>query len=60
LRSFVTCGLVDEDEMGMVCSINGKKRNLIMVARPGGIDIERPGRRWVDNIKMNAGGGMVW
>jgi hypothetical protein len=42
--------------MSRTCSTNGAKRNLyrILVGKPEGKrQVERPIRRWVDNIKMN-------
>jgi hypothetical protein len=42
--------------MGRECSRNGEKRNTyrILVGRPEGKrPLERPGRRWVGNIKMD-------
>jgi hypothetical protein len=42
--------------MGRGCSTNGEKRNAyrILVGKPEGkIPLERPRRRWVDNIKMD-------
>jgi hypothetical protein len=42
--------------MGGVCSTNGEKRNAyrILVGKPEGKrPLGRPGRRWVDNIKMD-------
>jgi hypothetical protein len=42
--------------MGRACSTNGEKRNAyrILVGNPEGKrPLERPRRRWVDNIKMD-------
>jgi hypothetical protein len=42
--------------MGRACSTNGAKRNAyrILVGTPGGKrPLGRPGRRWVDNIKID-------
>jgi hypothetical protein len=42
--------------MGRVCSTNGEKRNAywVLVGKPKGKKpLERPRRRWVDNIKMD-------
>jgi hypothetical protein len=42
--------------MGRECSTNGEKRNAysISVGKPEGKrPLERPRRRWVDNIKMD-------
>jgi hypothetical protein len=42
--------------MCSACSTNGKKRNAcrILVGRPEGKrQLQRPRRRWVDNIKMD-------
>jgi hypothetical protein len=52
--------------MGRGCSTNGEKRNAyrILVGKPEGKrQLERPRRRWVDNIKMDLrdiGVGMDW
>jgi hypothetical protein len=46
---------VKKDEIGRACRTNGKKRNAyrILVGKPEGKrPLERPRRRWVDNIKM--------
>jgi hypothetical protein len=55
------------DEMDMACSTNGEKRNAyrILVGKPEGRrSLERPRRRWVDNIKVDlrevGWGGMDW
>jgi hypothetical protein len=43
--------------------MNGEKRNAyrILVGKPEGKrPLRRPRRRWVDNIKMDLGGGMGW
>jgi hypothetical protein len=42
--------------MGRTCSTNGEKKNAyrILVGKlEGKRPLERPRRRWVDNIKMN-------
>jgi hypothetical protein len=42
--------------MGRACSTNGRKRNayMILVGNPEGKrPLGRPGRRWLDNIKMD-------
>jgi hypothetical protein len=42
--------------MGRACSTNGEKRNAyrILVGKlEGSRPLERPRRRWVENIKMN-------
>jgi hypothetical protein len=42
--------------MGRACSTNGARRNAyrILVGKPEGKrPLERPRRRWVDNIKMD-------
>jgi hypothetical protein len=42
--------------MGEACSTNGEKRNAyrILVGKPNGKrPLERPSRRWEDNIKMD-------
>jgi hypothetical protein len=47
---------VKEDEMGRACRTNGEKRNAyrILVGKPDGKrPLERPRRRWVDNIKID-------
>jgi hypothetical protein len=48
--------MMQEDEMGRVCSTHGQKKNTFMVLvrkreekRPPG----RPRRRWVDNITID-------
>jgi hypothetical protein len=44
--------------MGGLCSTNGEKRNAyrLLVGKPEGKRLlERPRRRWVDNIRMNLG-----
>jgi hypothetical protein len=53
--------------MGRACGKNGKKRNAyrILVGKPQGKrPLERPGRRWVGNIKMDVReirwGSMDW
>jgi hypothetical protein len=53
--------------MGRGCSTNGETRNAyrILVGKPEGKrPLERPRRRWVDNIKMDLGeiewDGMDW
>jgi hypothetical protein len=51
--------------MGRAWSTNGKKRNILLVGKPEGkIALEKPRRRWVDNIKMDLGdivlSGMDW
>jgi hypothetical protein len=52
--------------MGRVCSTNGEMNaNRTLVGKPEGKrPLERPRRRWVDNIKMNlreiGWGGMNW
>jgi hypothetical protein len=53
--------------MGRACSTNGDKRHAyrIFVGKPGGKrPLERPGCRWLNNIKMDIGeigwGGMDW
>jgi hypothetical protein len=51
-----------KDEMGGACSTNREKRNAyrILVGTPERKRLlERPRRRWVDNIKMNLR-GMGW
>jgi hypothetical protein len=48
--------VVNEYEMGMTCSTNGEKQNplRIMMGQPEGKRLlGRPGRIWVDNIKMD-------
>jgi hypothetical protein len=48
--------MLKKDEMGGACSTNGEKRNAyrILVCKPEGKrPLERPRRRWVDNIKMD-------
>jgi hypothetical protein len=47
---------VEEDEMGRACSTIEEKRNAnkIFVGKPESKRaLERPRRRWVDNIKMD-------
>jgi hypothetical protein len=47
-----------EDEMGGPCSTNGEKRNAyrLLVGKPEGKrPLERPRRRWVDNIRKDLG-----
>jgi hypothetical protein len=47
---------IKKDEMGRACSTNGAKRNAyrVLVGKPEGKrPLERPRRRWVDNIKMD-------
>jgi hypothetical protein len=42
--------------MGGACSTNGEKRNVwrLLVGKPEGRrPVERPGRRWFDNIRMD-------
>jgi len=39
---------VEEDEMGEACSMHGKDENCIHILRP----LERPSRKWEDNIRM--------
>jgi hypothetical protein len=58
---------VKEDEMVRACSTNGEKTNpyRLLVGEPEGKrPLERPRRRWVDNIKMDlreiGWGGMDW
>jgi hypothetical protein len=53
--------------MGRACSTNGETRNAyrILVGKPEGKrPLGRPGRRWVDNIKIDLRGiawdGMDW
>jgi hypothetical protein len=51
--------------MGMACRTNGEKRNPYMILAgktEGKRQLERPRRRWVDNIKMDLREivGMVW
>jgi hypothetical protein len=53
--------------MGRVCSTNGEKRNVykVLVGKPEGKrPLERPKRRWMDNIKIDLGEigwhGMDW
>jgi hypothetical protein len=53
--------------MGRACGTNGEKRNAyrILIGKPQGkIPLERPRRRWEDNIKMDLNemgwGGMDW
>jgi hypothetical protein len=44
--------------MGLPCSTNGKKRNayrLLVGKSEGKKSLERPRRRWVDNIRMDLG-----
>jgi hypothetical protein len=44
--------------MGGACSTNGEKRNAyrLLVGKPEGRrPLERPRRRWVDNIRMDLG-----
>jgi hypothetical protein len=44
--------------MGEACSTNGENRNSyrLLVGKPEGkILLERPRRRWVDNIRMDLG-----
>jgi hypothetical protein len=51
-------GKVKEDEMGRPCSTNGEKRNAyrLLVGKPEGKrQLGRPGRGWVDNIRMYLG-----
>jgi hypothetical protein len=57
---------VKENEMDKACSMNVEKRNVyrILVGKPEGQRaLERPRRRWVDNIKMDltviGGAGIV-
>jgi hypothetical protein len=58
--------MVKEDDMGMACSTDGKKRNAYRML--GKLDGKRPlgrqRRRWVDNIEMDlrerGWGGMDW
>jgi hypothetical protein len=45
--------------MCRACSTNGAKRDMckILVGKPEGMrPVGRPGRRWVDNIKMDLRG----
>jgi hypothetical protein len=47
---------VKEDKMGRARSTKGEKRNdyRILLGKPKGkIQLGRPKRRWVNNIKMN-------
>jgi hypothetical protein len=53
--------------MGRACSTNGEMMNayrILLRKRKGKRPLERPRRRWVDNIKMNlreiGWGGMNW
>jgi hypothetical protein len=52
--------------MGGACGTYGRQERCIqgLVERPDGRPIERPRRRWEDNIKMNfqevGWGGMDW
>jgi hypothetical protein len=53
--------------MGRACSTNGKKRNayrILMGKLEEKRPLERPRRKWVDNIKIDVReigcGGMVW
>jgi hypothetical protein len=44
--------------MGKPCSTNGEKRNVyrLLLGKPEGrITLNRPRRRWVDNIKLDLG-----
>jgi hypothetical protein len=46
----------EEDEMGGTCSTNGEKRNAyrLLVGKPEGRrSLERPRRKWLDNVKMD-------
>jgi hypothetical protein len=49
---------VKADEMGRTCSTNGKKLNVcrILVGDNRRNETTRPGRRWVDNNKMDLKG----
>jgi hypothetical protein len=58
---------VKEDEVGRVCSTNGEKRNayrILVGNSEGKRPLQRPRRKWVDNIKMDLRGigwvGMDW
>jgi hypothetical protein len=44
--------IVKEDEVGRACSTNGGTRNAYSILE-GNRPLGRPGRRWVDNIKMD-------
>jgi hypothetical protein len=56
--------------MGRACSTNGEERDAfrLLLGRPEGRrPLGRPGRRWVDNIRMDIGDlgwgdvtGLVW
>jgi hypothetical protein len=56
--------MIKEDEMSRACSTNGEKRNAyrILVENPEGKKpLERPRRRWMDNINMDLKRGrMGW
>jgi hypothetical protein len=76
MRSFITCILrqvynqndqVKENEMGRVCSTNGREEEVcrILVGKPERKrPLGRPKRRLADNIKMDlreiGWGGMDW
>jgi hypothetical protein len=50
-------------EMGGACSTNGELRKVyrLLVKKPqGNRPLERPRRRWVDNITMDLGDRMRW
>jgi hypothetical protein len=49
--------------MGRACSTNGEKRNTyrVLVGKPKGKrPLERPRRRWVDNLREIGWDGMDW
>jgi hypothetical protein len=56
-----------DDEMGRACSTHGAKRTVyrLLVGKPeGNRPLEKPRRRWEDNIKMDVReigwGSMYW